>query len=182
MRAAVAAISAAGQVLRQLLGEPAVRQALRTGRRRVSSGPVRQRLAAPLPQDGAQLVLLGEADAVVAAVQVAVGDGQEMADLPVGVVDHRVEDRHFPQRLVVGAAGERDQVDGLVEVDPELAHARAERAVAHDRGGHEVPAGRPGDDVGGDLAAGQGAVREVPERPLPRDRLVDAAAPRCRAT
>ena len=29
-------------------------------------------------------------------------------------------------------------------------------------------------DVGGDLAAGQRAVGEVPQRPLARDRLVDA--------
>jgi hypothetical protein len=54
-----------------------------------------QGLAAPLPQDGPQLVVLGERDPVVAAVQVAVGDGQQVADLAVGIVDHRVEGGHL---------------------------------------------------------------------------------------
>src|SRR6185312_10799428 len=55
-----------------------------------------------------------------------------------------------------------------------LAHAGAERAVAHDCGRYEVPAGRAGDHVGGDLTARERAVWEVPQRPLPRDRLVNA--------
>ena len=58
---------------------PARRRARRrpaavSSRRSACTRPAGQRLAAPLPQHGAQLVLLGEADAVVAAVQVAVGD------------------------------------------------------------------------------------------------------------
>ena len=49
-----------------------------------------------------------------------------------------------------------------------------ERPVAAAGRRHDVPAGRLGDHVRRDLALGQGAVREVPQRPLPRDRLVDA--------
>ena len=163
----------AGQVGAELLGEPAVDEARRQPPQRLD-GALGQRLATPLPEHRAQLVLLGEADPVVAAVQVAVGDGEQVTDLPVGVVDHRVEDRHLPQRLVVRAAGKRDQVDALVQVDPQLAHAGAERPVAHDRRRDKVPAGRPADDVGRDLPAGQGAAREIPQRALARDRLVHA--------
>ena len=50
----------------------------------------------------------------------------------------------------------------------------AERAVAHHRRRHDVPAAGLRHLVGGDLAAGQRAVGEVPQRPLAADRLVDA--------
>ena len=76
----------------------------------------------------------------------------------------------------VVAAHERRQVDVLVAVHPELDHARAERPLAQHRRRHDPPAGRLGHQVGGDLAAGQRAVGEVPQRPLPRHRLVDALA------
>ena len=66
--------------------------------------------------------------------------GQQVAALAVGVVDDGVEDRH-PAQVRVVAAGELGQVDGLVDVDPQLAHARAERALAHHGGRHDVPAG-----------------------------------------
>ena len=52
----------------------------------------------------------------------------------------------------------------------------AERAVAQHRRRHDPPAGRLGHQVRRDLAAGEGAVGEVPQRPLPRHRLVDALA------
>ncbi len=64
----------------------------------------RERLAGPLPQHGAQLVLDVEADPVVDAVDVAAGDRQQVAALAVGVVDHRVEHRDPAQRAVVRAS------------------------------------------------------------------------------
>ena len=103
-----------------------------------------------------------------------VGDRQQMTDLAVGVVHHRVEHGHVPQARVVGAAGQRDQVHVGVVVDPQLAHARPERPVPHDRRRDHVPAGRARYHIGRDLPAGQRAHREVPQRALPRDRLVDA--------
>ena len=51
----------------------------------------------------------------------------------------------------------------------------AVRPVAQPGLRHHVPAQGLGDDVRRDLAAGQGAVREVPEGPFPGDRLVDDA-------
>ena len=136
--------------------------------------PRGQALAAPLPQHGAQLVVLGEADAVIAAEQMAAARRQQVPDFPVGVVHDRIEDRQVTQAGVVAAAREVDQVHLRVDVDPELAHARAVGTVAHHRRRHHVPPGRAGDDVGGDLPPGQRPGREVPQRALPRDRLVDA--------
>src|ERR1700733_1398321 len=89
---------------------------------RLDGGPG-EMAAPPLPEHRAELVLLAEADPVVASVQVSATVGQQMPDLPVGVVHDRVEDGHLPQRRVVLATGERDDVDGLVRLDPQLAHA-----------------------------------------------------------
>ena len=47
---------------------------------------------------------------MVTAVQVAVGDREQVPDLAVRVVDDRVEHRHLPQPPVVAAAGEGDVV------------------------------------------------------------------------
>ena len=102
------------------------------------------------------------------------GCWQQVPDLSVGVVDHRVEHGHRSQPGVPAVPGEGDQVHRGVGVDPELAHAGAERAVPVHGRRDDVPARDAGDLVGGELAACQRAVREVPERPLPRDRFVDA--------
>src|SRR5258708_1101064 len=83
----------------------------------------------PLPEHGAQLVVLGEADAMIAAEQLAVAVRQEMADLAVGVVHHGIEDGHVPQCRMVIAAGERDDIHRLVRLDPQLAHAAPQPAV-----------------------------------------------------
>ena len=64
----------------------------------------------------------------------------------------------------------------LVGLHPRLHHAGAVRSVAQDRGRHHAPAQRLGDGVRRHLAAGQGALGEVPQRTLPRDRLVDDLA------
>ena len=111
---------------------------------------------------------------MVAAVQVAVGDRQQVADLPVGVVDDRVEDRHLAQPAW------------------SLRRASATRSTSGSRsihswhmpgpngpsrmtvGGTKFQPARPGHRVGGDLPARQGPGREVPQRPLTRDRLVHA--------
>jgi hypothetical protein len=92
---------------------------------------------------------------------------------PVVAVD-AVEDVEVPGRH--HALGhERDRRLLLVRLLPALHHARAVRPVAQPGLGDDVPAQRLRDDVRRELAVGEGAVREVPERPLPRDGLVDHA-------
>src|SRR5215471_3172304 len=81
-------------------------------------GGLREAAPAPLPEYGAQLVVLAEADTMIAAVEAPAAIGQQVADLAVGVVHHRVEDGHLPQRRMVVAAGERDDIDGFVRFDP----------------------------------------------------------------
>ena len=78
-----------------------------------------------------------ERDPVVDAVHVAVGRREQVAALAVGVVDHRVEHGH-PAQGGRSARISRRQVDGLVDVDPQLHHARAERAVPQHRRRHHV--------------------------------------------
>ena len=134
----------------------------------------RQGLAPPLPQDGAQLVVLSEAHPVVAAIQVSVGHGQQVTDLPVSIVHHGVEHGHLAKAWVIGAARQGNQVRVGVVIDPQLAHAGPERPVAHDRGRDHIPAGRARYRVGRDLPARQRARGEIPERPLACDRLVHA--------
>jgi hypothetical protein len=111
---------------------------------------------------------------MVASVQVAVGNREQVTDLAVGVVDHRVEGGHLAQPGVVRAAGQGHQVNPVVNLDPQLAHARAERAVPHYRRRDDIPSAGPRDHVGRHLAPGKGPGREVPERALPGHRLVDA--------
>ena len=133
-----------------------------------------QRRAAPLPQQGAQLVLGREADAVVDALDPPVGAGQQVAALAVGVVDHGVEDRH-PAQVRVVAAGQLGQVDRLVDVDPQLAHARRRTARrACTVGGTTSQPLASLTRYAADLAPGQRPVREVPQRALAAHRLVDA--------
>ena len=101
-----------------------------------------ERPAAPLPQDGAQLVVPVEADAVVDAEDVPGRGRQQVAALAVGVVDHRVEQCHPPQ-LRVPAAHQPGHVDCLVDVDPQLQHAVAEGARAQHGRRHDRPARAP---------------------------------------
>ena len=139
-----------------------------------------------------------EGHAVVDAVAVAAGHLEHVAALAVGVVDDDVEHRHPPERVGV-LVDQRDR--GVVLVDPvedvaeagrqdplgddrhrllvgvglppQLHHPRAVGPVAAQRRRDDVPPGGLGDQVGGDLTVGEGAVGEVPQRPLARDRLVD---------
>ena len=133
----------------------------------------------------------------------AAAAAQDVAALAVGVVDQHVEDRQPPQgrhvgvdhrdRPVVGVqplhargtsprSGTSDEGTRstscagrlLVGVDPGLERARAERPVGEHGHRHAVEPADPGHLVRGHLPVAEGAVREVPQRPLPLDRLVDA--------
>jgi hypothetical protein len=159
--------------LRQFVGERAVLQlVLQPGQR--LDGPGGQFAAPPLPEHGAELVLLAEAHPVVTAVEPFGADRQQVADLAVRVVDHGVEHGHVPEHLVIGAPRQGHQVRLGVGVDPQLAHARAERAIPVHGRRDQVPARRPGHRVRGHFPAGQGALWEIPQGPLARDRLVHA--------
>ena len=107
----------------QLLGE-AVEVAADVGR---------DRLAAEVPDDGAQLPLRVERDAVVDAEDAAVVErAQAVTALAVGVVDHDVERGHAPER--VGVLFEQREVVLLgIVLDEALHHADAGRAVAQAR-------------------------------------------------
>ena len=72
--------------------------------------------------------------------QARTGRRQQVTALAVGVVHHRVEDRHPAQTRVV-AVQQRHHIGVLVNVYPELAGTGAKRAVAHHGGRHDVPAG-----------------------------------------
>ena len=72
-----------------------------------------------------------------------------------------------------GLVAESEVVRVAVLVDEPLHRARTERTlVPLDRLGHQAPAERLGEDVGGHLASEQPA-GEVPERTLALGRLVD---------
>src|SRR3972149_4850599 len=135
--------------------------------------------AAPPPaaEERAQLRLDREADAVVHAEQATVRQGQQVAPLAIGVVDHRVEEGDAPQPR--GAGAERlDEVHLRVRLDPLLGHPGTQGAGLAERGRrNHVPSGGLRDEVCGHLAVGERAVGEVPQRPLPGDGLVDAADP-----
>ncbi len=55
---------------------------------------------------------------MIAAEQAAGFGGQQVADLPVRVVDNSVENGHLAQRRVIGPASERDEIGGGIGVDP----------------------------------------------------------------
>ena len=164
-----------------------------------------ERLADPPPEHRAQLVLDVEGQPVVDAEPVAVGHGEHVPALAVRVVHDDVEHGHPPERrrvlvhqghrpvllvdrlehgqprraLGVGVLG-RHQVDRVllrVDVLPPLEHAASERSVAHPRRRDDTPAERLGHQVRRDLTVGEGAVREVPQRPLALDGLVDDGLP-----
>ena len=124
-RRTVARTSRHGEQRVQRLAERALE--LRAQRRQHLDGLVGQPLAAPLPQQRAQLVLGREADAVVDALHPAVLARQQVAALAVGVVDDGVEDGHAAQVGVV-AAGQRGKVDRLVDVAPTAGTCPGRRA------------------------------------------------------
>ncbi len=141
-----------------------------------------------------------QADAVVDAVDGAVHAFENVAALAVGVVEDDIEHGHPLQSRVVGVdecdvaavhvarvqhgqppvrycvdradVDEVEPVGGIFAgVDPALHHPGPERAVAQHCEGDDAPAERLGDEVGRDLASGEGAVREIPQRAFPADGL-----------
>ena len=137
--------------------------------------PAGQLAAAPLPQHGAELVLLAEADPVVAAVQPAVADRQQVADLAVGVVDHRVEHRHVAQRLVIRSCGTARPGPPPASASIHSWHMPGPNGPSRYTvgGTRSQPAAR---DTAYAATSRPASVpmREVPQRPLPRHRLVHA--------
>ena len=84
------------------------------------------------------------------------------------------------RRAALGDEVHDDVVGHGVErvTDPQLHRARTERPVAQHGRRHDVPAAELGDDGGCDLASGERAVGEVPQRALAPHRLVDDVAAR----
>ena len=187
----------------QLLAQRPVEGLRGPGRATVSSSSS-QRLAEPAPQHGAQLGLVVEGQAVVDAVAVPVGHRQHVAALAVGVVHDRVEDGHPAQRAGVLVHQRHrlvEAVDAVEDVPPALRHRAlgddvdrglllvglaATAAPCRDRAGRRAGTcgGTTSQPVATDTAYaatsrnGERAVGEVPQRPLPRDRLVDHAGRR----
>ena len=130
-------------------------------------------LPGEIPDDGAQLGLGVEADAVVDQPEVIVRIEKDVAALAVGVVDQQVEQRHRAQALAVFFVQVEVMVFGVV-VDEQLQRAGAEGAIgAVDGGRHQLPAQRLADDEGGGLAAGQAGLGEIPQRALAAGGFVD---------
>ncbi len=109
---------------------------------------------------------------MIDAEDVAVGQGQEVADLAIRVVYDGIENGHPAQAGVV-ADDHLDQVHAIVGTDPLLDHPRPERPLTEHRGRDDAPAAGLGDQERGDLATGQGPDGEVEERALGNGRLVD---------
>ena len=127
------------------------------------------------------------------------GAGENVAALAISIVDQDVEDGEQPEvsnigvdhrhRAIVrikafhgckpavsghGRAWNKIDVGRLVDVDPHLKRPGPERPVGQHRDRHAVEAADPGHLVRGHLPEAEGAVREVPERTLSLQRLVDA--------
>src|SRR6476661_3077553 len=159
---------------------------------------VGDRLPREAPEHRTQLGLLVQAHAVVEAAQPP-GLAHQVGALAVGVVDEGVESGDGPGRrgvlvddddglaqLVLAAqdgqparrdvprADEVHRVLRLVAgvTHPALDRADAVRPGAQHRRRHDVEPPGCADEVGRDLAPGEGAVGEVPQRPLPHHRLV----------
>src|SRR4051794_31296410 len=91
---------------------------------------VGQQLTGPAPEDGAQLRLDVEGEAVVDAVPVTVGHRGHVAALAVGVVDDGVEDRH-PAQLRGVLVHERHDLVAVVEALEHVAEPVGHVGVAH---------------------------------------------------
>jgi hypothetical protein len=149
-------------------GEPVAGQARQRGQ--IVRG---QRLAAEVPDHGAQLVLLVEAEPVVDAPEAILGQ-QHMAALAVRIVGHHIEGTHAPEggvppRIVT----QREVVRAAVLGDVALYRSFAEGAFGSlDRFGYQTPPERLGQEIGRHLTAEQSA-GEVPQRAFAPPRFVD---------
>src|SRR5262249_7233557 len=126
----------------------------------------RDRLSREVPDDGAQLRLSVEAEAIVDRVEAAVAAEQTMPALAVGVVRDQIEGAEARERRPLPRTP-RDREVMLVElgVDEQLHGAWAIGALARERRRDEPEPERLGQLVGGHLAPVE-PPREVPERPL----------------
>lgn len=136
-------------------------------------------LAGVVPEDGAEFVLVVEAESVVYGPEVALGVFQAVAAFAVGVVDEGVEGgEDLGVVEVAGVLLEREQVVGGVVLDEELECAGAIGGVgAVDGGGDECVAEGFVDEVGGYFALVECAVGKVPEGALAVAGFVDCEKP-----
>ena len=163
--------------------------------------PQVQLRTSPPPQQCPQLVISVEAHSMINSKHPP-GAGENVASLAIGIVDQDVEDGEQPEVSNIGVDhrhwaivrikafhGRKPAVFGhgrawnkinelvggrLVDVDPHLKRPGPERPVGQHRDRHAVEAADPGHLVRGHLPEAEGAVREVPERTLSLQRLVDA--------
>ena len=130
------------------------------------------------------------------------GAGENVTSLAISIVDQDVEDGQQPEvsnigvdhrhwaivrvkafqgckPAMVGYGRTRNKINQLVggrlvDVDPDLKRPGPERAVGKHRDRHAIEAADPGHLVRGHFPEAERAVREVPERTLSFQRLVDA--------
>src|SRR5207248_2237443 len=101
-----------------------------------------------------ELRLLVEAHAVVDPPDLAVGSEQTVPGLPVGVVDHSVEQREPPEDVRQPFA-QREEMFVGVELDEDLHRPRTVRTVSKYGPGNVGPPELTRDQVGGHLAIAQ---------------------------
>ena len=130
------------------------------------------------------------------------GAGENVTSLAISIVDQDVEDGQQPEvsnigvdhrhwaiiriktfqgckPAMVGYGRTRNKINELVggrlvDVDPDLKRPEPERTVGKHRDRHAIEAPDPGHLVRGHLPEAERAVREIPERTLSLQRLVDA--------
>ena len=162
--------------------------------------PVQLR-SSPPPQQCPQFVISVEAHTMINSEHSS-GAGENVASLAISIVDQDVEDGQQPEISNIGvdhrhwaiirikafhgckpamfgngrAWNEINELVGRrrVDVDPHLKGPGAERPVGKHRDRHAIEAADPGHLVRGHLPEAEGAVREIPERTLSLQRLVDA--------
>jgi hypothetical protein len=155
----------------------------------------------PPPQQCPQFVISVEAHTMIDSEH-SPGTGENVTSLAISVVDQDVEDgeqpevsnigvdhRHWaivrikafhgckPAMFGYGRAWNKinELVGGrLVDVDPHLKRPGPERPVRKHRDRHAIEAADPGYLVRSHLPEAEGAVREIPERTLSLQRLVNA--------
>ena len=163
--------------------------------------PAVQLGACPPPQQCPKLVISMEAQSMINSEHPA-GAPEDVTSLAIGIVDQDVEDGEQPQVGNIGV-DHRDRAiirikafhgrepaflgyrrtwnkinelvgRRLVDIYPYLYRPGPERAVGQHRDRHAVEAADPGHLVRSHLSEAESTVREVPERPLSLQRLVDA--------
>src|SRR5215211_811214 len=121
-------------------------------------------LPAEIPEHGAQLVVLVEADPVIDGVKMmGILLEENVTTFAVGVVAEQVEKDNRFEKLPVCLAEAEVMIFGVV-VDILLERPRAKRTVVAQRGKrHDVKAKVLADEIGGDFASCQRVLREIAE-------------------